>query len=104
MVNPRTLSTRAISKTTRHLLAIGMLTLLASAPTLAVAAPSAPEFVFGKEQATNSDDLDVARQIELFRTAQVSLSRAIEIAERAHAAREPPMSASTVDQARRSTG
>jgi uncharacterized membrane protein YkoI len=85
MVNPRTLSARAMSKATQHLLVAGLLTLLASAPTFAVAATSAPDSTSGQEQETKSDDLEVAHQIELFRTAQVSLSRAIEIAERAHA-------------------
>ncbi|MGX9428218.1 MULTISPECIES: PepSY domain-containing protein [Bradyrhizobium] len=85
MVNPRTLATGTESRTTRHLLVIGLLTLLASAPSFTVAAPSAPEASSGQEQATESDDKAVAHQIELFRTAQVSLSRAIEIVERAHA-------------------
>ncbi|MCA6110639.1 PepSY domain-containing protein [Bradyrhizobium sp. CNPSo 4026] len=74
-----------MSKTTRQLLVIGLLTLLASAPSFAVAAPSAPDSSSGQEQATESDDLAIAHQIEIFRTAQVSLNRAIEIAERAHA-------------------
>ena len=85
MVNPRTPSTRATSKATRHLLVAGLLALLAPAPILAAAAPSTPESSSGQEQGTKSDDLEVAHQIELFRTAQVSLSRAIEIAEQAHA-------------------
>jgi uncharacterized membrane protein YkoI len=85
MVNPRTLSTRAMSKTTWHVVVAGLLALLVSAPTVAAAAPSASEPSSGQEQTTNSDDREVAHQIELFRTAQVSLSRAIEIAERAHA-------------------
>jgi uncharacterized membrane protein YkoI len=83
MVNPRTPPTWATSKATRHLLVAGLLALLAPAPILAAAAPSTPESSSGQEQ--KSDDLEVAHQIELFRTAQVSLSRAIEIAERAHA-------------------
>jgi uncharacterized membrane protein YkoI len=82
MVNPRTLSSRAMSRTTRHLLVIGLLTLLASAPSVAVAAPSSSESTSDQGQ---GDDQTVAHQIELFRTAQVSLTRAIEIAERAHA-------------------
>jgi len=85
MVYPRTRPTRAMSRTTRHLLSIGLLALLASAPSFALAAASTPEPSPGQEQPTEPDDKAVARQIELFRTAQVSLSRAIEIAERAHA-------------------
>ncbi len=52
MVNPRTLATGTESRTTRHLLVIGLLTLLASAPSFTVAAPSAPEASSGQEQAT----------------------------------------------------
>ncbi|WP_454628235.1 PepSY domain-containing protein [Bradyrhizobium cenepequi] len=73
-----------MSKTTRQLLVAGLLTLLASTPSYAAAAPT-PESAPGQEQGAESDDKAVAHQIELFRTAQVSLSRAIEIAERAHA-------------------
>ncbi|MCA1458562.1 PepSY domain-containing protein [Bradyrhizobium sp. BRP22] len=73
-----------MSRTTRHLLVVGLLALLASAPSSAAAAPSGPESTSNQEQETESDDQAVAHQIELFRTAQVSLSRAIEIAERAH--------------------
>jgi uncharacterized membrane protein YkoI len=85
MVNPRTLSMGAMSNTTRHLRVIGLLALLAPAPSFAVAAPSTPESSSNKEEMAEFDDKAVAREIELFRTAQVSLSRAIEIAERAHA-------------------
>ncbi|WP_051334911.1 PepSY domain-containing protein [Bradyrhizobium sp. Ai1a-2] len=80
-----TLSTGAMFTTTRHLFVIGVLALLASAPSFAAAAPSSSEATSDQGQGTESDDQAVAHQIELFRTAQVSLSRAIEIAERAHA-------------------
>jgi hypothetical protein len=85
MVNPRTLSARARFGAARQLLAVGLLTLLATAPCFAAAAPTPTDSPAGQEQGTDSDDKALAHQIELFRTAQVSLGRAIEIAERAHA-------------------
>jgi Peptidase propeptide and YPEB domain len=84
MVDLRALIVRAMSRATPHLLVVGLLMLLAFAPSYA-AVPFTSEPSSGQEQGTDPDDQSVAREIELFRTAQVSLSRAIEIAERARA-------------------
>lgn len=62
----------------------GVLMLLAAAPASAAVLSTATS-ESNQEQGTETDDQAVARQIELFRAAQVSLTRAIEIAERAHA-------------------